>query len=183
MSTVYLGRCDYERPEGCTTPEAMFSDYNAWLGELSTQEVIDWTTCKYVIKLLRQTEINICLFRSRGVEGNFIKWSNVHWELKNMESKMMDADVFCRPPFQPDTVLFPGQRNFEEAKILCSQFHGSMAVVKDEKQSNVITGQWWPGMVEWDSKHRDRLKGLYMVARNLFLLLLSCSAWPCLGPA
>ena len=31
--------------------------------------------------------------------------------------------------------------------------------------------------------YRDRLKGLYMVARSLFMLLLTCSAWPCLGPA
>ena len=26
-------------------------------------------------------------------------------------------------------------------------------------------------------KYRDRLKGLYVVARNFFLLLLNCSAW------
>ena len=32
-------------------------------------------------------------------------------------------------------------------------------------------------------RYRDRLKCLYVVARNLFLLLLSCSARPCLGPA
>ena len=31
--------------------------------------------------------------------------------------------------------------------------------------------------------YRDRLKGLKVVARSLFLLLLTCSAWPCLGPA
>ena len=31
--------------------------------------------------------------------------------------------------------------------------------------------------------YRDRLKGLYVVARSLLLLLLTCSAWPCLGPA
>ena len=31
--------------------------------------------------------------------------------------------------------------------------------------------------------HRDSLKGLYMVVRIFFLLLLNCSAWPCLGPA
>ena len=60
-----------------------------------------------------------------------------------MDSKMMDADVFCRPPFQPDTVLFPGPRNFESAKALCRQFHGSLAVVKDKKQSDHITAQWW----------------------------------------
>ena len=32
-------------------------------------------------------------------------------------------------------------------------------------------------------KYRAPGKCLYVVARNLFLLLLNCSAWPCLGPA
>ena len=31
--------------------------------------------------------------------------------------------------------------------------------------------------------YRDRLKGLYVVARSLMLLLLTSSACPCLGPA
>ena len=31
--------------------------------------------------------------------------------------------------------------------------------------------------------YREVNKGLYVVARNFFLLLLNCSAWPCLGPA
>ena len=31
--------------------------------------------------------------------------------------------------------------------------------------------------------YRGGDKGLYVVARNFFLLLLTCSAWPCLGPA
>ena len=31
--------------------------------------------------------------------------------------------------------------------------------------------------------YRYRLKSLYVVARNFFLLLLNCSVWPCLGPA
>ena len=30
---------------------------------------------------------------------------------------------------------------------------------------------------------RGENKGLYVVARNFFLLLLNCSDWPCLGPA
>ena len=33
------------------------------------------------------------------------------------------------------------------------------------------------------NEYRDRLKGLYMVGRSLFLLLLTCSVWLCLGPA
>ena len=31
--------------------------------------------------------------------------------------------------------------------------------------------------------YRARNKGLYVVARNFFLLLLNCSAWPCLAVA
>ena len=31
--------------------------------------------------------------------------------------------------------------------------------------------------------YRAPKNGLYVVARNLFLLYLTCSAWPCLGPA
>ena len=31
--------------------------------------------------------------------------------------------------------------------------------------------------------YRNSLKGLYVVARIFFLLLLNCSARPCLGPA
>ena len=31
--------------------------------------------------------------------------------------------------------------------------------------------------------YREANKGLYVVARNFFLLLLNYSAWPCLGPA
>ena len=31
--------------------------------------------------------------------------------------------------------------------------------------------------------YRDRLKGMYVVARNFFLLLLNFSAWPCLDVA
>ena len=34
-----------------------------------------------------------------------------------------------------------------------------------------------------ETNYRDRLKDLYVVVISLFLLLLTCSAWPCLGPA
>ena len=33
------------------------------------------------------------------------------------------------------------------------------------------------------SNYRAPKNGLYEVARNLILLLLTCTAWPCLGPA
>ena len=38
-------------------------------------------------------------------------------------------------------------------------------------------------MIQMSSVHRARNKGLYVVARNFFLLLLNCSAWPCLAVA
>ena len=34
-----------------------------------------------------------------------------------------------------------------------------------------------------DAKYRWGNKGVFMVATNLFQILLNCSAWPCLGPA
>ena len=34
-----------------------------------------------------------------------------------------------------------------------------------------------------NNMYREVNKGLYVVARNFVLLLLNCSAWPCLGPA
>ena len=34
-----------------------------------------------------------------------------------------------------------------------------------------------------DCSYRAEKKSWYVVARNFFLLLLNCSAWPCLGPA
>ena len=39
------------------------------------------------------------------------------------------------------------------------------------------------GNVNLSQRYRDRLKGLYVVARNFFMLLLNCSAWPCLAVA
>ena len=40
-----------------------------------------------------------------------------------------------------------------------------------------------PAWKKFKDKYRDRLKGLYVVARNFFLLLLNFSAWPCLAVA
>ena len=54
----------------------------------------------------------------------------------------------------------------------------------------IIEGYLAPGEITISShlalrplKYRDRLNGLYVVARSLFLPLLTCSARPCLGPA
>ena len=40
-----------------------------------------------------------------------------------------------------------------------------------------------PYILTIKDKYWVRLKGSYVVARIFFLLLLNCSAWPCLGPA
>ena len=44
LSQVYLGRCEYDGGD-CTTPGAMYTDFNLWLGELSEQQLVDWTSC------------------------------------------------------------------------------------------------------------------------------------------
>ena len=45
LTNVYLGRCDYFGDDMCTAPRAEFTDFNVWLEDLSTPELIEWTTC------------------------------------------------------------------------------------------------------------------------------------------
>ena len=42
---------------------------------------------------------------------------------------------------------------------------------------------FWQVGVAFSAIYRAPKKCMYVVARNFFLLLLTCSAWPCLGPA
>ena len=44
LANVFLGKCDFGDGRSCNTPGAMYADYNAWLGELSTKELVDWTS-------------------------------------------------------------------------------------------------------------------------------------------
>ena len=51
----------------------------------------------------------------------------------------------------------------------------------DKNRTYFGLDKYW---TNWRPKYyRDWLKGLYVVARNLFMLLLTCSAWSCLGSA
>ena len=76
------------------------------------------------------------------MEGNFIRWSNVKWDLLKMESKEMSTDDFCRPP-KPVNLMFPGLRDFPSVILMCKKFHGSVAVIKDKTLSDDLGGQWW----------------------------------------
>ena len=76
------------------------------------------------------------------MEGNFIKWSNVMWDLTKMESIEMSANDFCRPP-KPDNLMFPGLRDFPSVISMCKKFHGRVAVIKDQMLSDDLGGKWW----------------------------------------
>ena len=83
------------------------------------------------------------LHRSRGVEGNFIKWSHLmrDWEWANMKSVEIGADEFFER--RSETVVFPGLRTFEASRALCKKFHGSAVVIKNKAQSDHLNQQWW----------------------------------------
>ena len=49
--------------------------------------------------------------------------------------------------------------------------------IEEESQLTTYHYQWE------ESVYIEVNKGLYVVARNVFLLFHNCSAWPCLGPA
>ena len=56
-----------------------------------------------------------------------------------------------------------------EAKI--QMLNENQGRIKSESHVSIVVGLM-------EMEHRDRLKCLYMVARNFFLLLLNFSAWP-----
>ena len=58
--------------------------------------------------------------------------------------------------------------------VFCYLVSTSSAIATDAMPSHLL---------KMDRMYRDRLKGLYVVARNFFLLLLNFSVWLCLAVA
>ena len=102
-------------------------------------------------------------------------------------------DVRLIPYFEPERFPFDGfvrmslVSTVNTAQIV---FHAKDMTIYEERVS-VSTGEGRRLSIKGKSynlwvrvySYRDRQKCLYVVARSLFLLLLTCSAWPCLGPA
>ena len=88
-----------------------------------------------------------------------------------------DLPPFLLPYFNPDTMKVDRvtEHLCKEGQILKSDI---CTPVRDETYvsyyANII--------FFWLCIYRDPRKGLYVVGRNFFLLLLNSSAWPCLGP-
>ena len=61
--------------------------------------------------------------------------------------------------------------------------HVGMRQLSLHRGGNYPVGRAQFGQLSRRSLYRDRLKGWYVVARNFFLLLLNCSARPCLAVA
>ena len=59
-----------------------------------------------------------------------------------MESREMNVNDFCLPP-KSETLMFPGLRSFPNVISMCRKFHGSVAVIKNQVQSDHLGGQWW----------------------------------------
>ena len=48
LSKIYLARCSLDFKKTCSTPEGQISDFNIWKKPLSTKEMMDFTTCRFV---------------------------------------------------------------------------------------------------------------------------------------
>ena len=109
------------------------------------------------------------------------------WTPPSLRDPLNVADVqpgvvFARQVTQPlhgsgpprDLVVQPhppiGREGEATQEVEVHLFGGDFGVRRDQKGKEV-------------NDYRGENKGLYVVARNVFLLLLVCSAWPCLGPA
>ena len=109
-------------------------------------------------------------FSSSGMEGNFIRWSNVKWDFVRMVSDEMSTNDFCRPP-KPVNLMFPGKRDFPSVISMCKKFHGNVTVMKDKGLSDEIGGQWW-GKIEPMGVNPDGMLQflLFILYINLFNL-------------
>ena len=76
-----------------------------------------------------------------------------------------------------------GREGQKSQSLSFSVFKRICSMLRDVIASPRNLGQAFWRHYEHLSSYRDRLKGLYIVARNFFLLLLHFSAWPCLAVA
>ena len=80
-------------------------------------------------------------------------------------------------------------------KVLCAKYKSGRVCGGDsggplvaDRDNNGVWVQYGimsfiTGPIGVSKLYSDEQKRLYLVARILFLFLLNCSAWPCLGPA
>jgi hypothetical protein len=48
LHKTYLGMCAQDYNGGCSGPEGQISDFNVWDRALTEEEMVDWTTCRFV---------------------------------------------------------------------------------------------------------------------------------------
>ena len=70
-----------------------------------------------------------------------------------------------------------------ELSCLRAQRGEGLSTAVNQHKQNIDHCFHLPGIRFTNNFYWVRLKGSYVVARIFFLLLLNCSAWPCLGPA
>ncbi len=46
LEKIYLGRCAYDFNYACSSPESQYTDLNIWDKFLSTEKLMQWTTCQ-----------------------------------------------------------------------------------------------------------------------------------------
>ena len=124
----------------------------------------------------RKTEnkFSIALCCSYQILDACERWSlvsNIHWILVVAASCRESVTDGHRRRFKGHC-RFRAERR-EAREVISSQ---------EEKGLSFPSCPYWLRRINVFLTKHTVCTGLYMVARNIFLLLLNCSAWPCLGP-
>ena len=100
IDRVWLARCHFDWKGSCSGPGGQVTDFNMWKRALTTQEMMDYTTCKRMLK------------------GDMINWDTSKWELENMSERETSDEEICVSP-RPGNVLFPEKRTFADIRSFC----------------------------------------------------------------
>ncbi len=61
LSKFYLGRCQHDHGFACSSPESEYTDFNVWDRALDTEELVEWTTCRFLKTQCCQVAVKICM--------------------------------------------------------------------------------------------------------------------------
>ncbi len=163
LSDFYLGRCNYDEEYSCSSPESKFTDLNIWDRLLSTQDLLDWTTCRYVKHMLGRFSIcrsSLRSFHRNMNKGNIVNWETAKLILTNMTEIEVPEQEVCEPA-RPGDVLIPSKVPFTDLVELCKVFNAKTTVVSSSKMQAELVSVVEGSDVCADSRGRNKREKIF----------------------
>ena len=117
----------------------MATDFNIWDSAMSDKDLIDWTTCKYIVPCTYLLILNYkCTCSRLLTKGSLINWEESIWSLaEGMEWIEKDLNDVCLLP-QPKDIFFPEERSNLDTHILCNKLGGHLSVADGLHKQEIL---------------------------------------------